>query len=304
MKGTAMPQIRVNGIDIEYESFGCDGDPAILLIMGLAVQLIMWPAAFCEGLAARGFRVIRFDNRDIGKSTHLSHLGAPNIPETMMKVMGGQTVVPPYTLDDMAKDSVSLLDALGIKRAHIVGASMGGMIAQIVAAKYPEHTISLTSIMSTTGRRDLPQATPEAMGALMTPPASDGRADRIAQSIKTSRIIGSPAFAATDEELLASVSAAVDRVPADVAGIGRQMIAIITAPSRNDLLKGVKAPTLVIHGEADPLVPVEAGRDTAASIPGAKLITVPGMAHDFPPKLVPMYLQMVGDFIGDVQKTV
>src|ERR1700743_1751803 len=184
MKGTAMPQIRANGIDIEYERFGRDSDPAILLIMGLAVQLIMWPVAFCEGLAAKGFRVIRFDNRDIGKSTHLSQLGAPNIPETMMKVMSGQTVVPPYTLDDMAKDSVSLLDALGIKRAHIVGASMGGMIAQIVAAKYPEDTISLTSIMSTTGRRDLPQATPEVMGALMTPPASDSREDRIAQSTK------------------------------------------------------------------------------------------------------------------------
>jgi pimeloyl-ACP methyl ester carboxylesterase len=302
MKGTAMPQIRANGIDIEYESFGRNGDPAILLIMGFAAQMIMWPTALCEGLAAKGFRVIRFDNRDAGKSTHLSNMGAPNIPEAMMKVMSGQTVTPFYTLDDMAKDAVSLLDALGIKRAHIVGASMGGMIAQIVAAKYPEHTISLTSIMSTTGRRDLPQATPEAMAALMTPPASESRADRIAQGLKTWRVIGSPGFAATDEELLAAVTASVDRVPADLPAVGRQMFAIVAAPPRNDLLKNVKAPALVIHGEADPLIPVAGGKDTAAAIAGAKLTMVPGMAHDFTAALVPVYLKLIGDFVSGVQK--
>jgi len=301
-EGRAMPQVKANGINIEYESFGRDSDPALLLIMGFSAQMTMWPSALCEGLAAKGFRVIRFDNRDIGLSSHLPHLGAPNIGEAMMKAMSGQPVDAPYLLDDMAKDAVSLLDALGISRAHIVGASMGGMIAQIVAAKYPQHTISLTSIMSTTGRRDLPQAKPEAMAALTTPPASDSRADRIAQGIKTWRVIGSPGFAATDGELQAAVEAAVDRSPYDPAGIGRQLLAIVASPPRNDILKTVKAPAQVIHGEADPLVPMEGGKDTAASIPGAKLHLVPGMAHDFTNALVPVYLKLIGDFVQGVEK--
>jgi pimeloyl-ACP methyl ester carboxylesterase len=302
MKGTAMPQAGANGITIEYESFGRESDPVILLIMGFSAQLTMWPVSLCEGLASKGFQVVRFDNRDIGKSTHLSQLGAPNVGEAMMKLMSGQPVEAPYLLDDMAKDAVGLLDALGIKRAHIVGASMGGMIAQIVAAKYPEHTISLTSIMSTTGKRDLPQAKPEAMAALTTPPASDSRNDRIAQGMKTWRIIGSPGFPATDEELRAAVEAAVDRVPYDPAGVGRQLLAIVASPPRNDILKNVKAPAQVIHGEADPLVPVEGGKDTAASIPGAKLILVPGMAHDFTQALLPIYLKHIGDFVEGAEK--
>jgi pimeloyl-ACP methyl ester carboxylesterase len=302
MKGTAMAQAKANGIAIEYESFGGESDPVILLIMGFSAQLIMWPVALCERLASKGFRVIRFDNRDIGKSTHLSQLGAPNIGEAMMKLMSGQPVAAPYLLDDMAKDAVGLLDALGIKCAHIVGASMGGMIAQIVAAKYPERTISLTSIMSTTGKRDLPQAKPEAMAALTTPPASDSREDRIAQGMKTWRVIGSPGFPATEEELRATVEASVDRVPYDPAGVGRQLLAIVASPPRNDILKTLKAPAQVIHGEADPLVPVEGGKDTAASIPGAKLTLVPGMAHDFTQALLPIYLKHIGDFVQSVEK--
>ncbi|HWA29992.1 MAG TPA: alpha/beta hydrolase [Rhizomicrobium sp.] len=297
-----MPQAKANGITLEYESFGRDSDPAVLLIMGFSAQMTMWPAAFCQGLAAKGFRVIRFDNRDIGLSTHLSHLGMPNIGEAMARRMSGQPVDAPYSLDDMAQDAVSLLDALGIRRAHIVGASMGGMIAQIVAAKHPEHTISLTSIMSTTGRPDLPQAKPEAMAALMTPPASDSREDRIAAGMKVWRVIGSPGYAATDDELRAVATAAADRAPYDPAGIGRQMLAIVSAPARNDILKTVKAPSQVIHGADDPLVPVEGGKDTAASIPGAKLHIVPGMAHDFTNALVPVYLKLVGDFVQDVEK--
>ncbi|MBS0272885.1 MAG: alpha/beta hydrolase [Proteobacteria bacterium] len=297
-----MPQVKANGINIEYESFGRASDPALLLIMGFSAQMTMWPTALCKGLAAKGFRVIRFDNRDIGLSSHLSQFGAPNIGEAMMKAMSGQPVDAPYLLDDMAKDTVGLLDALGIQHAHIVGASMGGMIAQIVAAKYPEHTISLTSIMSTTGRRDLPQAKPEAMAALTTPPASDSREDRIAQGMKTWRVIGSPRFAATDEELRATVVAAVDRSPYDPAGIGRQLLAIMASPPRNDILKNVRAPAQVIHGEADPLVPMEGGKDTAGSIPGAKLHLVPGMAHDFTNALVPVYLRLIGDFVQGVEK--
>jgi pimeloyl-ACP methyl ester carboxylesterase len=297
-----MPQVQANGIAIEYESFGRESDPAILMIMGFAAQLTMWPVAFCKGLAERGFRVIRFDNRDIGKSTHLANLGTPNVPEAMMKMMSGQPVTAPYQLDDMAKDSVSLLDALGIANAHIVGASMGGMIAQLVAAKHPKHTRSLVSIMSTTGNRSLPQAKPEAMAAITVPPASDSREDRIAAGMKAWRVIGSPGFPATDDELRESVTESVDRVPYDPAGVARQLLAIVAAPPRNDMLKNVTCPALVIHGADDPLVPVEGGKDTAASIPGCKLVIVPGMAHDFTEALVPIYLEHVGGFVTQAER--
>ena len=297
-----MPQAQANGITLEYESFGRASDPAVLLIMGFSAQMTMWPVAFCKGLAERGFRVVRFDNRDIGKSTHLTNLGAPNVPEAMMKMMSGQPVAAPYQLEDMAKDSVALLDALGIDSAHIVGASMGGMIAQIVAAKHPKHTRSLVSIMSTTGNRSLPQAKPEAMAAITMPPASDSREDRIAAGMKAWRVIGSPAYPATDAELLESVSAMVDRVPYEPTGIARQLLAIVAAAPRNDLLKALKAPALVLHGADDPLLPVECGKDTAASIPGAKLEILPGVAHDFTDALVPVYLEHVGSFVTEVER--
>src|SRR5437762_6750975 len=180
-RGRSMPQAKANGIEIEYETFGRKTDPALLLIMGFSAQMTMWPVKLCEGLAARGFYVIRFDNRDVGKSTHLANLGLPNVGEAMAKMAAGQPVTnAPYTLDDMAADAVGLLDAIGIPSAHIVGASMGGMIAQIIAAKYPQKTRSMVSIMSTTGRQGLPPAKPEAMAALTTPPASDSREDRMA----------------------------------------------------------------------------------------------------------------------------
>jgi len=298
-----MPQAQANGITIEYESFGRAGDPTVLLIMGLGGQMTMWPVAFCKGLAERGFRVIRFDNRDIGKSTHLTNLGTPNVPEAMMKLMSGQPFAAPYHLEDMAQDAAALLDALGIENAHIVGASMGGMIAQIVAAKHPKHTRSLVSIMSTTGNRSLPQAKPEAMAALMTPPASDSREDRIAAGMKVWRVIGSPGYPATDGELREAVTREIDRVPYDPAGFARQFVAIVAATPRNDILKSVTCPALVIHGAADPLVPVEGGKDTAASIPGAQLTIVPGMAHDFTDALVPIYLEHVGAFVTQVERT-
>ena len=297
-----MPQARANGIAIEYESFGRQSDPTILLIMGFAAQLVMWPVALCEGLAARGFRVIRYDNRDAGKSTHLSKLGAPNPMEAMMKRVAGETVTAPYALDDMAQDAASLLGELGVGSAHIVGASMGGMIAQLVAAKHPEHTRSLTSIMSTTGRADLPPGKPEAMAALTTPPASDSREDRIAAGLRVAHELGSPGFKATEEEMRKTVEAAVDRVPMDNDAVARQLMAIVAAPARNDLLKTVKAPSQVIHGADDPILTIEGGKDTAEAIPGAKLHVVPGMAHDFAPKLVPIYIQLIGDFAQSVEK--
>jgi len=297
-----MPQIRANGIDIEYETFGRKSDPALLLIMGFSAQLTMWPVALCEGLAARGFYVIRFDNRDIGKSTHLTHLGAPNVPEVMMKMMSGQKVDAPYQLEDMAKDSVGLLDALGISHAHIVGASMGGFIAQIVAAKHPEHTRSMVSIMSSTARRDLPPAKPEAMAAITTPPANDSREARIEAGMKVWSVIGSPGFRDPEPVLRKRVEELVDRVPYDPAGIARQLVAIVAAQPRNEILKTVRAPALVIHGADDPLVPVDGGKDTSASIPGCELIIVPGMAHDFTDALVPVYLEHIGKFVSGVER--
>lgn len=296
-----MPQVKANGIEIEYDSFGRETDPAILLIMGFSAQMTVWPEAFCRGLADNGFRVIRFDNRDIGKSSHLLHLGAPNVGELMGKLMSGQQPDAPYSLDDMAADAAGLLEALGIAQAHIVGASMGGMIAQLVAANHPDRTKSMTSIMSTTGKRDLPQAKPEAMAALMTPPASTGREDRIKAAISTWRVIGSPGYPATDEEIRAFAEEQVDRVPYEPTGIARQMAAIVSAPPRNEKLAGVRVPCLVIHGADDPLVPVEGGKDTAASIPGCELVIVPGMAHDFTNALVPIYLKHVGAFVANVE---
>ena len=293
-----MPQAKVRDLTIEYESFGRENNPAILLIMGFSAQMTVWPVSFCQGLAAKGFRLIRFDNRDIGKSTHLSHLGAPNVPEAMMKLMSGQPVTgAAYLLEDMADDAAGLLDALHIRRAHIVGASMGGMIAQIFAAKYPQKTLSLTSIMSTTGKRDLPQGKPEALAALTTPPASDSREDRITAGIRVWRAIGSPGYPVADDELRAFVELQIDHAPYDPAGIGRQLMAILASPPRNDILKTVGCPVLVMHGADDPLIPVEGGKDTAASISGCKLVIVPGMGHDISSALVPIYLKHVGDFI-------
>lgn len=296
-----MPQARANGLDIEYESFGRESDPAVLLIMGFSAQLTMWPLQFCEGLVARGFRVIRFDNRDIGKSTHLTHLGAPNVPDAMAKMLSGEPVTAPYQLDDMALDAVALLKALDIRDAHIVGASMGGMIAQIVAARHPASTRSLVSIMSTTGNRALPQGKPEALAAITQPPASNSREDRIAAGMKAWRVTGSPGYPAGEDELRANVSRDVDRVPYEPAGIARQLVAIVAASPRNEILQNVRCPALVIHGADDPLVPLEGGRDTAASIPGSRLVIVPGMAHDFTDALVPVYLRHVGEFLVEVE---
>jgi pimeloyl-ACP methyl ester carboxylesterase len=296
-----MPQVRANGVAIEYESFGRDSDPVILLIMGLAAQLTLWPESLCRGLAAKGFRVIRFDNRDIGKSTHLMDNGAPDLGRMMADVMAGRAVAPPYTLNDMAADAMGLLDAIGVSKAHIVGASMGGMIAQIIAAHYPARTKSLVSVMSTTGRRGLPPAKPEVMAVLLTPPPSFGREDRIEAAIHAWRVIGSPGYPSSDAEIRALAEREVDRTPYEPTGMARQMAAIVAAPPRNEMLKSVRAPTLVIHGADDPLVPLPGGQDTAASIPGAKLIVIPGLGHDMSETVAPIYLKHIGDFVSGVE---
>ena len=250
-----MPQAKANGIEIEYESFGRDGDPLILLIMGFAAQLIFWPEPLCEGLAAKGFRVVRFDNRDIGRSTHLAGLTAPEPRAVLAEVVAGRTPEVPYTLDDMASDAVGLMDALGVERAHIAGASMGGMIAQLVAINHPERAKSLISIMSTTGRRDLPPGDREVLSILFRPPKSASRDDLIEASILVQKALASPGFPATEAEIRATAERRTDRAPYDPAGLARQSAALIAAPPRNALLGRVRCPALVLHGGDDPIMP-------------------------------------------------
>ena len=274
-----------NGISISYEDHGDPAAPPILLVMGLGGQLTLWPIELVEALVARGFRVIRYDNRDVGLSTKFAAAGVPNVKWLLVKSLIGLPVRVPYRLSDMARDGIGLLDHLGIPAAHIVGASMGGMISQHIAATFPDRTLSLTSIMSTTGNRRLPRAQPEAMKMLANRPQTSDPEELVAFSVRAARVIGSPAYPAAEERLQA-------RVRADHArswypqGFARQMAAIIADGDRRAMLRKVSAPTLVVHGDADPLVPVAGAHDTAASIGGARLHIIPGMGHDLPVELV------------------
>lgn len=280
-----MAQVKANGINIEYESFGPEKAEPVLLIMGLGAQLTLWPVELCEALVARGFRAIRYDNRDVGLSTKFDDAGVPQLPALIAGIMAGQKPTVPYRLEDMAADAAGLLDALGIDRAHIVGASMGGMIAQLFAAGYPARTLSLTSIMSSTGNAALPPATPEAMGVLMSRPAGNDLDALVEFGVKAARVIGSPGFPADEALLRARVRRDVER-SVYPAGFARQMAAIYASGDRRSKLATITAPTVVIHGTADPLVPVEGGRDTAANIKGAELVEIDGMGHDLPLPLV------------------
>ncbi len=295
-----MPQAQANGLTFEYETFGDTSNPPLLLIMGVGCQLVMWPDSFCRGLADQGFYVIRYDNRDVGLSSKIDDAGAPDIMAAVTAQMTGQPVTSPYSLDDMADDAAGLLDALGIDKAHVVGASMGGMIAQLVAIRHPQKMRSMVSIMSATGNPDVPAAKPEAMAALLTPPADTTRDALIAQGVNMWKVIGSPKYPGTDEELRAVAAKSVDRMVCP-EGFGRQVLAILAAPARNEALAKVTVPTMVLHGADDPLVPVEGGRDTANAVPGARLEIVEGMAHDFTEALVPIYLEKVGGFCREIE---
>lgn len=280
-----MTQIAANNITIEYEAYGDKANPPMLLVMGLGAQLTYWPMELVDALVERGFHVIRYDNRDIGLSTKFDQAGNPSIPWTMIKARMGIKPKVPYRLSDMAADAVGLLDALGIDRAHVVGASMGGMISQLIAAEYPDRVLSLTSIMSTTGHRKLPQADKEAIQALTTRPKSTDMEAIRAHGVRIARAIGSPQYPAPVERLHQHIDSNFQRsfYP---EGMARQMAAIIADGDRRQRLAHVKAPTLVVHGEADPLVKVEGGHDTAAHIEGATITTFPGMGHDLPVELV------------------
>ncbi|HEU4428301.1 MAG TPA: alpha/beta fold hydrolase [Myxococcota bacterium] len=276
-----MPQAKANGIQLEYDTFGRASDAPLLLIMGLGAQMVLWDEEFCDLLAQRGHYVVRFDNRDVGLSTKFDHKGVPNVVAMMQP--GADRSSAPYTLDDMADDAAGLLGALGVESAHIVGASMGGMIAQTVAYRHAPKTRSLVSIMSSTGNPALPQAKPEAMAVLMTPRPPD-RASNVEASVLAARVIGSPGYPADETRVRQRAGMMFDRAFTPL-GTVRQMAAIFAHGSRVKRLAAVTAPTLVIHGVADPLVPLEGGRDTAKSIPGAQLLEIEGMGHDLPPGL-------------------
>lgn len=298
-----MPVVSANGIDIAYDEVGDETAPAIVLIMGLGTQMIAWPEAFCAALADRGFRVVRFDNRDIGLSTKIESAPPVDLATAIARAMTGKPINPPYTLNDMAADTIGLMDVLGIKRAHIVGASMGGMIAQIIAAHHQGRTRSLTSIMSSSGDPKLPPATAEAMAALLAPrPGIEDREKAIQHGMSVYRAIGSPGFPTPGPELRAKVERALDRSYYP-NGVGRQFLAILASGSRVEMLRCINVPTLVIHGADDPLVPVEAGEDTAKHIAGANLKIIPGMGHDLATGLVPVLVDAIADHCLIVDKS-
>ena len=294
-------KIRANNIDIEVEDSGDGLDaqgqprPAVLLIMGLGMQLIAWPPAMVQALLDADYRVVRFDNRDIGLSQHFDALGKPRLPRLMwtgLKYRLGLPIRPPYSLQDMAHDALGVLDALKIGQAHVVGVSMGGMVAQRLAVLAPTRVISLASVMSSSGARGLPQARPDVTRVMLNRPSDEGMEAAIKQSVRVFKAIGSPAYPIPDAELTDMVRTAARR-SLHTQGMLRQMMAVVADNSRAAALAGITSPTLVVHGKSDPLVPFACGEDTARRIPGARLAGIEGMGHDLPPGVVERLLSLL-----------
>ena len=277
-----MSNIEANGIRIEYDTFGDKSSPPILLIMGLGGQLIDWDENLCEDLAVKGLYVIRFDNRDSGLTTKFGDVGVPDIMKTFTAILQGIPINTPYTLDDMADDAAALLEAFGIETAHICGMSMGGMIAQTIAIRHPQRVLSLTSIYSSTGNPELPQPKPEIMQLLITPPPQERQA-AIEFEVNLFRTIAGTGFP-FDEAWVRDLAARRYDRSFYPEGVGRQLVALLTHGNRKPALASVTVPTLIIHGDEDPLVPLGAGKDTADAIPGSKLMIIKGMGHDLPHK--------------------
>ena len=280
-------KIRANNIDIEVLDSAPDAPhlPVVLLIMGLGMQLIAWPPGLVRELMNAGFRVIRFDNRDSGLSDKFDALGMPNLLWQGLKYKLGLTIKPPYTVHDMAHDTLGVLDALQIDKAHIVGVSMGGMVAQRVALMSPQRILSLASIMSSSGARGLPDATPAVTRQLLSRPKGKGKHAAIEHSVKLFKAIGSPGYPPDEAFLRERVTVSTER-SFNPPGIARQMVAIAADSTRAAELSNIAVPTLVLHGKADPLIPFACGQDTASRIPGAKLVGIDGMGHDLPPGVV------------------
>jgi pimeloyl-ACP methyl ester carboxylesterase len=273
-----VPRASANGIELEYETFGDPGAQPLVLISGLATQMISWPEPLCELLAARGFFVIRFDNRDVGLSSRMEAAGPPDIAAAFRGE--GQ---PAYQLDDMADDVAGLLDSLGIPAAHLVGASMGGFIAQLVAINHPDRVLSLTSIMSGPGGSDAIPPKPEGAAILMAPPPAT-REEQIELAMSIHRTLAGAGDQLDDAVERARAERSVDRAYYPL-GVGRQLVAIMAAQSRLELLKHVRVPALVVHGTDDVLVPIENGRLVAGAVPGARFIEIQGMGHDIPERV-------------------
>ena len=289
-----MPKAKANNIEIEYDTFGDPSSKALLLVSGLSSQMINWEEEFCAKFVDKGFYVIRFDNRDVGLSTKFEEAGVFDANDIMKAInlqMRGKEVPAPYKLEDMADDAIGLLDALNIDKVHICGASMGGMIVQEIAIKYPSRILSLTSIMSTTGRGDLPQPKPEAMKILLTP-FPEERDAFIEHFVKIARVIHGSGFQFDEEGVRERGAKSYDRsfYP---QGAARQLVGIIASGSRKAKLASVSVPTLVIHGGDDPLVPLEGGKDTAESIPGAELLIIEGMGHELPLEAWPQIVDAI-----------
>lgn len=286
------------GIDIAYQRFGKRDAPAVLLIMGIAAQSIHWPDSFCRALAEAGLQAIRFDNRDSGLSTHLTDAPAANLAAAL----AGDLSSVAYTLSDMAADAVGLLDALGIGKAHVVGASMGGFIAQTMAVEHPERVRSLTSMMSTTGNLSVGQAWPEALREVFGGPRATTREEVIEQSLRISRAVRSPGYPADEEEVAAGAGRAYDR-SYDPAGSARQAVASVASGDRTERLRHLAVPTLVIHGLADRMCDVSGGRATAEAIPGAELVPIEGMGHGLPPGLRRQLAERIAEFVWRAERS-
>jgi len=287
-----MPHVRANGLQICYETFGNPSNPALLLIMGLGAQLVHWPDAFCEALAAGGYHVIRFDNRDIGLSEKLDHLGKPDLMRSGLLYTLRLPQKAGYRLDDMAEDAVALLDALKIKTAHVVGLSMGGMIAQVLGIRHASRVRSLTLIMTSSGNPWLKKPSLRVQMRMMSKPKARDRESLLQFGMNTWRMIGSPGYPSPEPELREYVGRALDR-NIHPQGLARQMVAIMASGSRVKQLPRIKAPTLIIHGDKDPLVPVPAAHDLKKHIPEAQLEIIHGMGHDLPSALLPKLSHLI-----------
>lgn len=291
-----MDSAQVGEMQIAYERMGDLGAPPVLLIMGVAAQLIHWPDSFCEALVAAGLQVIRFDNRDAGLSTHLTDAPLPDLAGAL----AGDLSTVSYRLEDMAGDAVGLLDSLGIGAAHVVGASMGGFIAQTMAIAFPERVRSLTSMMATTGDMRVGQPAPEALRAVFGGPPARTRDEVMQQALRAVRAVGSPGYPADEEEVAARAGRAFDR-GFDPLGAARQGIACIASGDRTERLRGLTVPALVIHGLADRMCDLSGGRATAAAIPGAELMLVEGMGHDLAPGVRLVLAARIARFVRAVE---
>lgn len=288
-----MPVALANGIEIAYEVRGEAAGPPVLLVMGLGMPLSLWPDAFVDGLVAAGFRVVLFDNRDVGHSQRIAAEPPSHALWAIGKAFMGLPVKGVYTIEDMAEDAEGLLGALGIPKAHVAGMSMGGMIAQSLASRHPARVASLTSIMSTSGHPRASVGSPRALRAILQLPPDPKDLEAVARHLEhTLRVIGSERFPAPEAEMKSLCRRVAER-GLDPQGASRQLFAILASGDRRKTLEAIKAPTLVIHGSDDPLLPVEGSRDIARHVPGAELWVVDGMAHDLPTPLVPALVERI-----------